>query len=126
MNHRRLSHHLALHPRRGPKHATLGELGFTIVEIVVSVAVLGIIVVPMAMAFSAGFRVSEVTGASLNASASRDQLAYRFSNDVASVDATGASRSGATCDTSPSGGGTLLITLNTTTQPSASTTAAQQ
>ncbi|MBX3286265.1 MAG: DUF11 domain-containing protein, partial [Actinobacteria bacterium] len=108
-----------MRPRRAARHATWGEVGFTIIEILVSVAVLGVIVVPMAMAFSAGFRVSEITGASLNASASRDQLAFRFSNDVASVDATGASRSGATCDTSPSGGGTLLITLNTTTQPSA-------
>ncbi len=120
MKNRRLSHHLALRPRRNATHATLGEVGFTIIEILVSVAVLGIIVVPMAMAFSAGFRVTELTGASLNASASRDQLAFRFSTDVASVDATGATRSGLHCDTSPSGGGTLLITLNSTSLASGS------
>lgn len=119
MKNRRLSHHLALRPRRGPRHATIGEVGFTIIEVLVSVAILGVIVIPIAMAFSAGFRVTELTGASLNASASRDNLAFRFSNDVASVDATGASLSAATCDTSPSGGGTLLITLNSTIQASA-------
>lgn len=115
MKQQPFSHHLALRPRRGSRHATAGEVGFTIIELVVSVAVLGIIVVPIAMAFSAGFRVSASTDASLMASASRDRLAHRFSIDVASVDATGASVSATvTCDTATPGGGTLLVSLNST------------
>lgn len=123
MTNRRLSHHLSLRPRRNGRHQTVGEVGFTIIEVVVCVAILGVIVLPIALAFRAGFRVTEFTGASLNASTNRERVAYRFNTDVASVDATGASRSAATCDTSPSGGGSLLITLNTTTQPSASAVA---
>lgn len=114
MKNHRFSH-ISLYPPRGARRVP-GEAGFTILELVVSVAVMGMVVVPIAMAFSVGFRVSAETEASLMASASRDRLAHRFSLDVAAVDATGASVSETvTCDTPTPGGGSLLVSLNSTT-----------
>jgi len=92
------------------------ELGFTIIEIVVTLAILGVIVVPLAMAMSAGFRVTEETGANLNASANRDELAFRFTSDVASVDAAGVSYDPLKACTTAAGGGTLMMSFNNTVQ----------
>ncbi|MEZ5180954.1 MAG: prepilin-type N-terminal cleavage/methylation domain-containing protein [Acidimicrobiales bacterium] len=100
-----------LHPRRpAPRR---GEAGFTLVEALVAIAIIGVIIVPLAYAFIASFRISDVAAASLNASANRDSLAEYFSKDVSRVDAAGVSTDETkSCDIPGGGGGTLHVTLN--------------
>ena len=100
-----------LHPRRtAPRR---GESGFTLVEALVAVAIIGIIIVPLSYAFIASFRISDVAAKTLNASANRDSLAEYFSKDVARVDAAGVSTDETkSCDIPGGGGGTLHVTFN--------------
>ncbi|HEX2577893.1 MAG TPA: type II secretion system protein [Aquihabitans sp.] len=109
-----LKHHLSPTRRRA-------EHGFTILEVIVSVAVLGVIIVPLSLSLATSFRVTASINDELSASANRDQAASRFSKDVASVDAAGASMSTtAVCKSAsydPSD--VLFVNLNTTTVDSA-------
>jgi prepilin-type N-terminal cleavage/methylation domain-containing protein len=98
-----------------PSPSARHEAGFTLVEALVAIAIIGVIVTPLASAFISAFKVSETTSAGLNASVNRDALSEYFTKDVARVDAAGVSTEEAkSCDTSPAGGGTLYVTFNST------------
>ena len=77
---------LALYPQAGA-----GERGFTLIEILVAIAVLGIIIVPLSSTLVTSFKVTNNVRQNLNASINRDTLASVWSNDVAAVDAAGVS-----------------------------------
>lgn len=89
------------------------ERGFTIAELVVAITVLGIIMVPLSNTLLSTMQVNGQVTENVNASANRDLLSSMWTNDVGSVDAAGVStNSSYACDTSPSRGGTLLVTFN--------------
>jgi prepilin-type N-terminal cleavage/methylation domain-containing protein len=89
------------------------DRGFTLIEVLVTIAILGIIIMPLANTLIAGFQVTGQVTDNVNASINRDQFASTFTNDVAAVDASGTSTGPKTCTTA-AGGGTLLVTLNST------------
>lgn len=97
-----------------PACGSLGpEGGITLIEVVTTIAILAIIIVPLTGATILGLKVADTTGANLQASVNRDLSSARWTEDVAAVDATGASRSAPTACRG-SGGGTaedLLVTL---------------
>ena len=114
---------LSFHPdRRGCSSCGDGpQGGFTLIEMIVSVALLLLIVGPLATALIVGFKVTDTTGANLQASLNRDQASNQWAADVGSVDATGVSYSTARACGS-AGGGTLFVTFNSTRLNSAAET----
>ena len=78
-----MRHH---HSDRTPRRAA-AEAGFTLAEVIVAVAILGVIIVPIANSVVNSFQVTSATGAALGLSVNRDQLSEQFSNDVAEVNA---------------------------------------
>ena len=107
----RVGHHRHAFPPRGKA----AERGFTIAELIVAITVLGVIMVPIATTLLSASQVNDRVRENINASVNRDVLSSYFTNDVASVDAAGvSSNTSYACDTSPSGGGTLFVTFNST------------
>ncbi|HWJ98264.1 MAG TPA: prepilin-type N-terminal cleavage/methylation domain-containing protein, partial [Acidimicrobiales bacterium] len=52
-----LSHHSAPHRARFKSRA--GEIGFTLVELVVCIAILGVVIIPLSATMLVGFRSTE-------------------------------------------------------------------
>ncbi len=69
--------------------ARQGEEGFTLVEVVASVVILGIIMVPLGMAMVVGFRTVFGIQERLASAADVQKLSTYFPSDVASVDSDG-------------------------------------
>ena len=102
---------LAARARRGHK----SQLGFTLVEVVASVVILGIIMVPLGTAMAVGFRSVFSQQQQLGQSSDVEQLSAYFPGDVQSVDATGVnptdSNNVAVCAADPLKDETSLITF---------------
>ncbi|WP_421117908.1 prepilin-type N-terminal cleavage/methylation domain-containing protein [Aquihabitans daechungensis] len=82
----------ARHPRLTLRpQAPAGERGFTLIEVIVAIAILGVIIVPLSTTLVTSFKVTGNVKKNLSASIARDTLASQFSNDVAAVDAAGVS-----------------------------------
>lgn len=123
MKHRgtRVHHHprLTLRPQ-----APAGERGFTLIEIIVSIAILGVIIVPLSTTMVTSFKLTANVKQNLNASISRDTLASQWASDVASVDAAGVS-SVSTLACKPSGLATpnwFIVSFNSSKLTSTGTT----
>lgn len=93
------------------------QSGVTLIELIVVIMILAIIIVPLSGALIVGFRVADTTEAGLQASLNRDHSSARWSEDVAAVDATGASTELARACTGPGlgVGETLLVSLTSST-----------
>ncbi len=109
---------LNMHHRRSPAPAqpATDEGGFTLVEVVIAIVLLGILLLPLAF----GFRVSVTTSITatevLDSAVARQQLASVWADDVANVDATGynTSTSGVCRVSASNPGGTPILNLNST------------
>jgi hypothetical protein len=73
----------------GPRFRSEPEGGFTLVEMIMGVTVLGIIMVPLAMAIAVGFRATLHTQERLEAAQDAQAVSAYFPPDVQSVDSTG-------------------------------------
>lgn len=94
------------------------DAGYTLIELLAVISIMLLIIVPLTGAFITTLRTTDLVGASLDASASRELLASYFTGDVASTDATGVSTSQVRTCTSDTTAATdlLLVTLNATSQ----------
>jgi len=94
------------------------EAGFTLVEVLMTVAILGIISLPLTNAMVVGLRTSDRTASVLVTSADRQMLANYLPPDALS--ATGGTTGAGTGCLNPSGARVLLLTWSETTliQPS--------
>jgi len=106
-----LSHHPVPQRRHRSRAA---EAAFTLVEVLVCIAILGVVVIPISSAMVVGFRSTESSEAGLTASVNRDQLSERFTKDVAEVDAAGASTDTTRTCGSPASPNTLFVNFNRT------------
>ncbi|WCO66837.1 type II secretion system protein [Iamia majanohamensis] len=116
--------HVGRQPRLAPPRRTCrqcrclsSQAGFTMIELLVAIVLLGLIMGPLGLAFYSTVQGTERVSDSLTASTSREQLAAYFTGDVASVDATGVSTDPARgCKpSSVPGAAELLVSLNATT-----------
>lgn len=109
----RFSHHASPRPAHGRRRSRATELGFTLMELVVCIAILGVVIIPISSAMVVGFRATEDSQAGLTASSNRDLLTEQFTKDVAQVDAAGVSVDPTRTCGSPSDS-TLFVSLNRT------------
>lgn len=81
-----------------------GDSGFTLIELVISVLILGVIIAPLASAFTLNFQTSSEAKQRISNSADAQLLTSYFSDDVASSEKV---------DTSPTGcaGGSPFVEL---------------
>jgi prepilin-type N-terminal cleavage/methylation domain-containing protein len=79
-----------------------GERGFTLAEIVISLAVLGIIMGPLAMSFISGLRTTKEAERLLGESQSAQQIASLWTRDVQNVEPGGVNSQLACPSTNPS------------------------
>src|SRR5664279_6399534 len=95
--------------------ARQSEAGFTLVEMIATVVILGIIMVPLGTAMVVGFRTVFDQQAAMSRTSDVQQLSSYFPADVGSVDATGVnptdSNNVAICGANPLRDETSLITF---------------
>ncbi len=91
------------------------ERGFTLIEVVASVVILGIIAAPLGMAMVLGFRTAFSQQESISRTSDVQQLSSYFPSDVQSVDAQGVNptdaNNSAICREDPTADQTSLITF---------------
>ena len=118
--------HISGRRRRSALGPRSSSAGFTLIELIVVVAVLAVLLVPIASAWRVAYQVIDQTGETLNANYNRDLASSRWTADVSSADAAGVSYTTARACKSTDASATLFVTYNSTTVNSSAVTSVRR